>query len=106
MKGANSIDQVKNMANAVSDSVKHITFSAPAYVSVTRASEPALGAYASKAEVNKLTGPIKGNAGVYMIQVYNKEKVQKNLMLKTKKTTCLIWQDVMLAVSSMTSTKS
>ena len=25
MKGANSIDQVKNMANAVSDSVKHIT---------------------------------------------------------------------------------
>ena len=38
MKGANSIDQVKNMANAVSDSVKHITFSAPAYVSVTRAS--------------------------------------------------------------------
>ena len=41
---------------------------------VTRASEPALGAYASKAEVNKLTGPIKGNAGVYMIQVYNKEK--------------------------------
>ena len=74
MKGANSIDQVKNMANAVSDSVKHITFSAPAYVSVTRASEPALGAYASKAEVNKLTGPIKGNAGVYMIQVYNKEK--------------------------------
>ncbi len=74
MKGANSIDQVKSMANAVSDSVKHITFSAPAYVSVTRASEPALGAYASKAEVNKLTGPIKGNAGVYMIQVYNKEK--------------------------------
>ena len=48
MKGANSIDQVKNMANAVSDSVKHITFSAPAYVSVTRASEPALGAYAAK----------------------------------------------------------
>ena len=30
--------------------------------------------YASKAEINKLTGPIKGNAGVYMIQVYNKEK--------------------------------
>ena len=74
MKSASSIDQVKSMANAVSDSVKHITFSAPAYVSVTRASEPVLGAYASKAEINKLTGPIKGNAGVYMIQVYNKEK--------------------------------
>ena len=74
MKSASIIDQVKSMANAVSDSVKHITFSAEEYFSVTRASEPALGAYASKAEINKLTGPIKGNAGVYMIQVYNKEK--------------------------------
>ena len=73
MKGANSIDQVKNMANAVSDSVKHITFSAPAYVSVTRASNQ-LRCLCKQAEVNKLTGPIKGNAGVYMIQVYNKEK--------------------------------
>ncbi len=74
MKAATSIDQAKGLANAVSDSVKNITFSAPAYVAVTRASEPALGAYAAKAEAGKLVGPIKGNAGVYMLQVYNKEK--------------------------------
>ena len=31
-------------------------------------------AYASKTELNKVSAPIKGNAGVYMIQVYNQEK--------------------------------
>ena len=35
MKKYNSIAQVKGMKDAVSDSVKHVTFSAPAYISVT-----------------------------------------------------------------------
>lgn len=73
MNGFNALSQVKAMKDAVSDSVKHVSFAAPAYISVTRASEPAISAYASKAEVNKVSTPIKGNAGVYMIQVYNKE---------------------------------
>ena len=38
MKGVSSIDQAKAMANAVSDTIKLITFNAPAYVSVTRSS--------------------------------------------------------------------
>ena len=49
------INKAKSAANAVSDTVKHITFAAPAYVSITRASEPVLGAFASKTEVNKTT---------------------------------------------------
>lgn len=74
MNGFKSLDQVKGMTNAVSDSVKHVTFSAPAYIAVTRASEPVIGAVAEKTEVGKLSAPVKGNAGVYMIQVYNKDK--------------------------------
>ena len=73
MQGFNSLDQVKGMSNAVSDSVKHVTFNAPAYISVTHASEPAISAYASKAETGKVSAPIKGNAGVYMIQAYAKD---------------------------------
>ena len=73
MKNCSSIDQVKAMNNAVSDSVKHVTFNAPAYISVTRASEPAIGAAAAKTQVNGTSAPIKGYSGVYMIQVYNKE---------------------------------
>ena len=73
LNGINSIDQVKTMENAVSDTIKHITFNAPAYVSITRSSEPVLGAVASKSEVNKVSAPVKGNAGVYVMQVLNKE---------------------------------
>lgn len=85
MKGASSFDQAKGMANAVSDTVKHITFSAPAYVSVTRASEPALGAATEKAELNKISAPIKGNAAVYVLQVYNKENSAEEFDAKTEK---------------------
>ena len=74
MKKYNSIAQVKGMKDAVSDSVKHVTFSDPAYISVTRSSEPVIGAVAAKTAANKVSAPIKGNGGVYMIQVYAKEK--------------------------------
>ena len=80
-------DKVKSLPNAVSDSVKHITFSAPAYVAVTRGSEPVLGAYASKTEVNKTTAPIKGNAGVYVMKVYNKENGEEKFDAKNEETT-------------------
>ena len=73
MKGVTSIDQAKGMENAVSDTIKLITFNAPAYVGVTRSSEPVLGAVASVSEVNKVSAPVKGNGGVYVMQVINKE---------------------------------
>ena len=79
MKACTSIDQAKSLKDAVSDSVKHITFSAPAYISVARASEPVIGGVASKSAVNKLSAPIKGNAGVYMIQAFNKENGEEKL---------------------------
>ena len=86
MKGFNSLAQVKGMKDAISDSVKHVTFNAPAFIAVTRASEPAISAYASKTEVNKVSAPIKGNAGVYMIQVYNKEKSSEKFDAKKEET--------------------
>ena len=73
LKNAKSINDAKSIANVVTDTIKHVTFSAPTYVSVTRGSEPVLGAYAAMTEVNQLSAPIKGNAGVYLIQVLNKE---------------------------------
>ena len=87
MKKYNSIAQVKGMKDAVSDSVKHVTFSAPAYISVTRASEPVIGAVASKTAVNQVSAPIKGNAGVYMIQVYAKNKGNEKFDAKQEEAT-------------------
>ena len=73
MNGVTSIEQVKGMANAVNDTIKHITFNAPAYIAATRSSEPVVGAVASKNEVNKVSTPVKGNTAVYVMQVINKE---------------------------------
>ncbi len=76
LKGKNlsSFEACKTTGQMMSDSVKHISFSNPVYVALTHSSEPVLGAYAANAEVGKLTAPIKGQAGVYMLQVYNQEK--------------------------------
>ena len=87
MKGFNSLAQVKAMDGAVSDTVKHVTFSAPAYISVARASEPVIGAYAAKTAVNQVSAPIKGNAGVYMIQVLQKDKTAETYDAKKEETT-------------------
>ena len=87
MKGFNSLAQVKAMNGAVSDTVKHVTFSAPAYISVARASEPVIGAYAAKIAVNQVSAPIKGNAGVYMIQVLQKDKTAETYDAKKEETT-------------------
>ena len=89
MKAANatSFEQYKNMANAVSDSVKHVTFAAPAYVPALRTSEPLVSAYASVAELNKLSAPIKGNGGIFVLQPYAKEKLNETFNQETEETT-------------------
>jgi peptidyl-prolyl cis-trans isomerase D len=82
-----TLEQAQALNGAVSDTVKHITFAAPTYVSVTHASEPALGAAANKAEVNKLTAPVKGFAGVYVMQVINREKTADEFDAKQEQQT-------------------
>lgn len=84
MKAANavSLDQYKAMNGAVSDSLKMVTFGAPAYVAALRSNEPLVGAYASVAEMNKLSAPIKGNAGVYVLQMYAKDKLNETFDAK------------------------
>mgnify|MGYP000570856222 FL=1 len=79
MKAANAstFDQYKGLANAVTDSVKHVTFDAPAFVSVLRSSEPLVSAYASVGAMSQLSAPIKGNAGVFVLQPYAEEKLNE-----------------------------
>ena len=87
MKACTSIEQAKAIKNAVSDTVKHVTFSAPAYISMTRGSEPVIGAVASKTAVNATSAPVKGNAGVYMVQVLSKDNGSEKLDVKSEETT-------------------
>ena len=87
MKSCTSIDQAKAIKNAVSDTVKHVTFSAPADISMTRGSEPVIGAVASKTAVNATSAAVKGNAGVYMVQVLSKDNGSEKFDVKSEETT-------------------
>ncbi len=73
MKGK-SFDQLKKEANIKTCETKRITFSAPAYISATAASEPAISAAASKMQVGEVSAPIKGNSAVYVIKVVAKNE--------------------------------
>lgn len=81
---ASSFDQYRSMNAAVTDSVKHVSFAAPAYVSALHSSEPLVGAYASVTQVNEVSKPIKGNAGVMVLQVYAKEKPTETFSAATE----------------------
>ena len=74
LANAKSVADVAKMQGAVSDTIKHVTFNASAFVIKTGSSEPMVSAVASKTAANKFAAPFKGNAGVYAIQVLAKNK--------------------------------
>lgn len=86
-KNISSFDQCSTIANVQTDSVKHVSFAAPTYVSMTHSSEPVIGAYATITEVNKVSIPIKGNGAVYVLQVYAKDKLNETFDAKTEEQT-------------------
>ncbi len=74
---ATTFEQYKDMQNAVSDSIKHVTFSASAYIPPLRTSEPLVSAYTAVGELDKLSAPIKGNGGVFVLQPYATDKLNE-----------------------------
>ncbi len=86
MKGFTSMAQYRNMPTAVGDTLKHVTFDAPAFVSSLNSSEPVVGAYTSISPVNKLSKPIKGNAGVIVLQVINKSRLNEKFNERSEET--------------------
>ena len=87
MKSASTLDQYKALPGAVSDSLKMVTFAAPAYVAALRSSEPLVGAYASVAQMGKVSAPIKGSAGVYVLQMYGQDKLKETFNAKEEEAT-------------------
>lgn len=72
-EGIKSLADAKAKGAAV-DSISQITFAAPVFITATGASEPALsGAVAATAKGAFSKAPVKGNAGVYLFQVVDKQ---------------------------------
>ena len=66
MEEALALNGVKN------DVLRRVTFSSPAYVSKTPASEPAVSGAVAGLEEGAFSAPIKGNGGIYFLQVVKK----------------------------------
>ncbi len=86
LKGVTSIAAAKSKGAEV-DSVNHVSFAAPSFVRTTNASEPIVSAVAAKTAKGSVSAPFKGNNGVYMLQVLNKNKTAEKYDVKTEKTT-------------------
>lgn len=73
LQGANTVAAAKAKGATVSP-VNQVTFAAPVFIPATGASEPALsGAVAATKKGQFSAKPVKGNAGVYVFQVMNKQ---------------------------------
>ena len=80
-KHITSFNELSSIKGVVIDTVKHVTFSANTYVTALNASEPVLSAYASIAQLNQITKPIKGNAAVYVLMAVKKEVLPEKFNL-------------------------
>ena len=74
MQGVKSIADAAKLEGAVTDTIKHVTFTGTAFVSKVGASEPALSGSVSKAEKGDFKSGIKGKSAIYAYQVIGKNK--------------------------------
>lgn len=70
----NSVDAAKAQGAKVSE-VKQITFASPAFIQELGAQEPAISGAAAALAKGKVSKPIKGNAGVYILKVTDKKNL-------------------------------
>ncbi len=69
---AKTIDAAKKVTGAVVDTLNHVAFANPTFVPATTSSEPMISALAAKTAKGAISTPVKGNAGVFMLQVLDK----------------------------------
>lgn len=84
VKNVKSMAEAQNLKDVVVDTIKHVSFSAPAFIASTGASEPLVSAVAAKTAKGAFAGPVKGNRGVYLFQVINKTKTSEKFDTKAE----------------------
>lgn len=83
-KNVKSIADAKKLKDVVVDTLPPMSFATATYIPATGASEPLVSAVAAKTAKNAFAGPIKGNNGVYMLQVLDKTKTAEKFDAKAE----------------------
>lgn len=97
-----SFDELSSINGVKSETVKHISFAAPA--SIDKNSEPAISAAVTKLQIGETSAPIKGNDGVFVVKLtakntgkaeFNAEQEQNSLKLQGQNCTNFVMRDLM-----------
>lgn len=83
-KNVSSLSAARAVKGALADTISNITLAAPAYVPSLRVSEPVLSAVATATAKGQFAKAVKGNNGVYMLQVLDKSKTAETYDAKTE----------------------
>ena len=71
-KNVKSMQEALALNGVKTDTLRRVTFSSPAYVSKTFSSEPVLSGAVANLEEGAFSAPIKGNGGIYFLQLIKK----------------------------------
>lgn len=85
LSSVKDINKAKSVKGCTVDTVKHVTFAAPAYIASVGAMEPVVSALAAKTANGSVSAAVKGNAGVYMVKVVNESKSSEKFDAKAVK---------------------
>ena len=69
VKGVKSMQEALALSGVKADTLRRVTFSSPVYVSKVPASETALSGAVTALEEGVFSAPIKGNGGIYFLEV-------------------------------------
>lgn len=71
-KNVKNMAQAKAQKGAVMQTLNDVVFTRPPFINATGVAEPAIGGRAMSTKAGAFSGPIKGNGGVYFLQVLKK----------------------------------
>ena len=71
-KSVKTMQEALALNGVKADTLRRVSFASPAYVSKVPASEPAVSGAIANLEEGTLSAPIKGNGGIYFLQVIKK----------------------------------
>ena len=74
VRGVKTMSEALALQGVKADTLRRVNFASPAYISKVPASEPIISGAVAGLEAGTLSAPIKGNGGIYFVEVIKKSE--------------------------------
>ena len=74
VRGVKTMSEALALQGVKTDTLRRVNFASPAYISKVPASEPIISGAVAGLEAGTLSAPIKGNGGIYFVEVIKKSE--------------------------------